>query len=71
MKYVVEITEYLVKRVIVEADTKREANEIVRKLYADDGEITLDYEDFYDSRIDCLREATEKDIENYPEYMEI
>lgn len=67
MKHVVEVTEYLVKRVVVEADTKDEAEEKVRKAYADDGDITLDYEDFYEAEIEYLKEATENDIEDYME----
>ena len=67
MKHIVEITEYLIKRVIVEADTKEDAVEKVRKAYADDGDITLDYEDFNDSRIDYVTQAIEADIENYME----
>lgn len=67
MKHVVEITEYLVKRVIVEADTVAEAKEKTRKAYADDGDITLDYEDFYDTNISYVGKATENDIEKYME----
>ena len=67
MKHVVEITEYLVKRVIVEADTEEEAEQKVVEAYAGDGSVTLDYEDFYDSKIECLYKALECDIEKYME----
>lgn len=67
MKYVVEVTEYLVKRVIVEADTEEEAEQKVVEAYAGDGSVTLDYEDFYDSKIECLYKALECDIEKYME----
>ena len=67
MKHIVEVTEYLVKRVIVEADTAQEAKEKVTTAYVNEGSITLDYEDFYDSTISYVGEASKEDIENYME----
>ena len=67
MKHVVEITEYLVKRVVVEADTETEAREKVREAYADDGSITLDYKDFDDATISYVREANNFDLHRYME----
>jgi hypothetical protein len=67
MKHVVAITEYLVKTVIVEADTEKDAIEKVQELYVNDGHITLDYEDFDGSNIAYIGEATQWDIENYME----
>lgn len=54
-KYVVYITETLQKKVIVEAETLTEAEEIVSKQYYD-GEIELNYLDYESVEFD----ATEK-----------
>lgn len=66
MKYVVEVTEKLVKHVIVEAGSEREAEDKV--FYAhQDGEIGLDYSDYDSANCKCLREAFEDDIKDYEE----
>lgn len=54
-KYVVYITETLQRKVIVEAETLTEAEEIVSKQYYD-GEIELNYLDYESAEF----EATEK-----------
>lgn len=54
-EYVVYITETLQKKVIVEAETLTEAEEIVSKQYYD-GEIELNYLDYVSAEF----EATEK-----------
>lgn len=54
-EYVVYITETLQKKVIVEAETLTEAEEIVSKQYYD-GEIELNYLDYVNAEFD----ATEK-----------
>lgn len=54
-EYVVYITETLQKKVIVEAETLTEAEEIVSKQYYD-GEIELNYLDYESAEF----EATEK-----------
>ena len=54
-EYVVYITETLQKKVIVEAETSTEAEEIVSKQYYD-GEIELNYLDYVSAEFD----ATEK-----------
>lgn len=54
-EYVVYITETLQKKVIVEAETLTEAEEIVSKQYYD-GEIELNYLDYVSAEFD----ATEK-----------
>ena len=67
MKHVVEVTEYLVKRVVVEADTATDAKAKVELAYTNEGSIVLDYEDFYDSIISYVGEASNEDIEIYME----
>lgn len=54
-EYVVYITETLQKKVIVEAETSTEAEEIVSQQYYD-GEIELNYLDYVSAEFD----ATEK-----------
>lgn len=64
MKYVVEITEKLVKHVVVEADTKEEAEDKVSDAHRE-AKIVLDYEDYEDVEFECLREADSDDIADY------
>lgn len=64
MKYVVEVTEKLVKHFVVEANSEREAEDKV--LYAhQEGEIGLDYSDYDGVNCECLREAHDYDIRDY------
>lgn len=64
MKYVVKITEKLVKRIIVEAESFSQAED--KAFFAHHkGEITLDYRDYDDVDCECLRKADEEDIANY------
>ena len=60
MKYVVEITEHLVRNVIVEAESEYEAEEKAQKAYSNE-EVVLDYRDYCDNKIICLREAVDDD----------
>lgn len=46
-KFYVEITETLIKQVEVEAESPEEAERIVRDQYRN-GEIEIDYQDFFD-----------------------
>lgn len=64
MKYVVEITEKLVKHVIVEAESTDEAKEKVSDAHRE-AKIVLDYDDYEDVDFECLREADEDDITDY------
>lgn len=64
MKYVVEITEELVKHVVVEANSADEAEEKVDCAHYN-GKIDLDYEDYNGADFKCLREANEDDIIDY------
>lgn len=45
MKYLVEVTETLVRHVIVDAEDMQDATNIVQNAY-ENGDIVLDYEDF-------------------------
>lgn len=64
MKYVVEITEELVKHVVVEAESMGEAEEKVADAHYN-GKIVLDYENYNGADFKCLREADEDDIADY------
>ena len=64
MKYVVEITEKLVKHVVVEADSPREAEEEAQQAHQF-GKVTLDYDDYDDVEFNCVRKADYEDIDSY------
>ena len=64
MKYVVKITEKLVKHVVVEADFTDVAENLVEQAHVD-GYINLDYGDYDGAEFECLREADEDDIRDY------
>ena len=64
MKYVVEITEKLVKHVVVEANSEAEAEDKVMNAHRD-AKIVLDYDDYDDVDFECLREADKDDIKDY------
>lgn len=64
MKYVVEITEKLVKHVVVEADNEADAEDKVMDAHRD-AKIVLDYDDYDDVDFECLRKADEDDVLNY------
>ena len=66
MKYVVEVTEKLVKHFVVEADSEREAEDKVFHAHQE-GEIGLDYSDYESADCKCLREAFEDDVKDYEE----
>lgn len=69
MKYLVRVTETLAKSVIVEANSKEEAENKVDQAY-DDAQIVLDYDDFDEYEIEALREATNFD-KSYYETLEV
>ena len=66
MKYVVRIEETLVKHVIVEADNADDAVNIAEIAYQN-GNIILEYDDFYDTDIRWVRVADKEDIKWYEE----
>ena len=66
MKYVVRIEETLAKHVIVEADNADDAINIAESAYQN-GNIILEYDDFYDTDIRWVRVADEEDIKWYEE----
>ena len=66
MKYVVRIEETLAKHVIVEADNADDAVNIAEIAYQN-GNIILEYDDFYDTDIRWTGVADEEDIKWYEE----
>ena len=66
MKYVVRIEETLAKHVIVEADNADDAVNIAEIAYQN-GNIILEYDDFYDTDIKWVRVADKEDIKWYEE----
>ena len=66
MKYVVRIEETLAKHVIVEADNADDAVNIAEIAYQN-GNIILEYDDFYDTYIRWVRVADKEDIKWYEE----
>ena len=64
MKYLVRVTETLAKSVIVEANSKEEAENKVDQAY-DDAQIVLDYDDFAEYEIEAIREANDFDNKYY------
>lgn len=66
MKYVVRIEETLAKHVIVEADNADDAVNIAEIAYQN-GNIILEYDDFYDTDIRWAGVADEEDIKWYEE----
>lgn len=62
MKYAVEVTETLTRRVVVEADNADDARDKAQLAY-DASEIILDYNDYHgEMDIKCVGEANEADI---------
>lgn len=64
MKYVVEVTETLVKHVIVEAESEGDAEIIANDAYNQE-QFMLTAEDYLDTEFKCLREANWSDIGEY------
>lgn len=64
MKYVVEITETLVKHIIVDADNSGDAEIIANDAYNNEKAV-LDYNDYFGADFKVLREADESDIADY------
>ena len=52
-KFKIEITETFKKELIVEANTKEEAIEMIEKAY-DNGNITLDYDNFIEKEVEYI-----------------
>lgn len=69
MKYVVEIAETLVKRIVVEADNENEAEIVAEAVYADE-KVVLDYRDYSCTEIACIREVEADDLANYEDFSE-
>jgi hypothetical protein len=65
-KYIVSITEKLVKTVIIEAENKEEARDKVETLW-DHEEIILYPTDFSEADFETLREANNEDFANWKE----
>ena len=66
MKYLVKIEETLAKHVIVDAESLDEAVTIAEDAYIN-GNIQLDYDDFCDTDVVYVREASEEDKKYYEE----
>lgn len=66
MKYIVEITETLVKHVIVEASSDGDAEIIANDAYNNE-DIVLDADDYVDAEFRTLRQANKDDINEYAE----
>lgn len=66
MKYLVRVEEQLARHVIVDAESKKDAERIAETAYIE-GDISLDYDDFVDSEFACIRKATEADATYYDE----
>lgn len=66
MKYLVKIEETLAKHVIVEAESLDEAVTIAEDAYIN-GNIQLDYDDFYDTDVVYVREAKDGDKKYFEE----
>lgn len=64
MKYVVEITETLVKHIIVDTDNSGDAEIIANDAYNNE-KVVLDYNDYFGAEFKVLREADESDISGY------
>ena len=64
MKYIVRVTETLVRTVIVDAENEQDAEDKVYNAY-DDAQIVLDYKDFEEYEIETLRKATDFDNSLY------
>lgn len=66
-KFKIEITETFQKQLIVEATTKEAAIEMIEKAY-DNGNITLDYDDFIDKEVEYIDDMDgEELLEKFPE----
>lgn len=67
MKYVVHITELLGRDVIVDAEDRAEAEEIVEDLCCN-GSIELDMDDWGERTVEAVRTPDDEDRENLVEY---
>ena len=66
-KFKIEITETFQKELIVEANTKEEAIEMIEKAY-DNGNITLDYDNFIEKEVEYIDNMDgEELIEKFPQ----
>lgn len=67
MKYTVRVQETLVRHFVVEAENSEDAESQIQQAY-DNGWITLDYDNFDESSVECEGQATEAHIELYDEW---
>lgn len=66
-KFKIEITETFQKELIVEANTKEEAIEMIEKAY-DNGNITLDYDNFIEKEVEYIDNMYgEELLEKFPQ----
>ena len=63
-KYLVKVTELLTMRYIIEAENEEDAYEKIADEYQD-GNITLDFDDYNGYEIEVMREATENDMKYF------
>ena len=63
-KYLVKVTEFLTMKYVVEAENEEEAYEKAADAYQD-GNITLDYDDYNGYEVEVMREATAGDTKYY------
>lgn len=63
-KYLVKVTEFLTMQYIIEAENEEDAYEKVADEYQD-GNITLDFDDYNGWEIAVMREATERDTKYF------
>jgi hypothetical protein len=63
-KYLVKVTEFLTMKYVVEAENEGEAYEKAADAYQD-GNITLDYDDYNGYEVEVMREATTSDTKYY------
>lgn len=66
MKYLVRVTETLSQSFIVEADNRGDAADKVYEAY-DNGEISLEYDDYDGHDVEVVRKADETDTKYYDE----
>lgn len=65
MKYVVEIKELLKCDVIVEAESRHEAEQKAERAYVR-GDILMDGSNYSDVVVECIAEANSADVKHYP-----
>ena len=66
MKYVIEIAETLVKHIVIEAENETDAIEKGWDAYNNE-KVVLDYRDYCNTDVLCLRNADDHDVKTYEE----